>query len=313
MSKRNLLNVIDESLPDFYFVEGDNNGRYPFSHSILMKTSVNDAILFDTGIGHESINRLSKELNITHVFLSHWHEDHVSGNYLLIKVNADFLCHELDTGILKDVSLFQEYYDTAGTLVGNNFHEILSSLKIVNLTDIQELKNNQEVKFDEDKIIRVIHTPGHSAGHCCYYEPDSKLIFLADIDLSGLGPWYGCTDSNVDDFERSIKELLDMNIEYAVTSHKGLIIGETQIKKRLKEYLEIIYLRDDKILSKLSESKPKTVKELIGKGIIYKNYREWKDYLLIAENQMISKHISRLIKNNKVYNRGESLFLKNDN
>ncbi|MFX1533376.1 MAG: MBL fold metallo-hydrolase [Promethearchaeota archaeon] len=296
------LLVIDDKLPNFYFVPGENDGRYPNSHSLLVKTSENnnEAILFDSGIGHSLVKRILKDFKITKVFLSHWHEDHISGNYLLKKQGANFFCHPLDARLLRDISKFQEFYDTIGSPVADFFQEILSTLKLENLTELHKLKNNQEVQVGNAQKIKILHTPGHSAGHCCYYEPENRLVYLADIDLSGLGPWYGCLDSNVDDFEKSIQRLMKMNIEYAISGHKGLFTGKSEIKKQLNNFLEVIFIRDSKILDELSETKSKSIKELIGKGIIYRNYNQWKDYLLIAENQMISKHVSRLIKKKKV-------------
>lgn len=30
------------------------------------------------------------------------------------------------------------------------------------------------------RTLSVIHTPGHSPGHCCFYEPDKKYIYSGD-------------------------------------------------------------------------------------------------------------------------------------
>jgi glyoxylase-like metal-dependent hydrolase (beta-lactamase superfamily II) len=261
----NYLSVINDKRPNFYFVSGENDGRYPNSHSLLIKTSEkhNEAILFDSGIGHNLVKRMLKDFKITTVFLSHWHEDHVSGNYLLKKQGATFYCHHLDAPLLRDVSKYQEFYDTVGSSVAEFFQEILSALKLENLTEIHELKNNQEIQVGNAHKIRCLHTPGHSAGHCCYYEPENRIVYLADIDLSGLGPWYGCLDSSVDDFEKSIQTLIEMNIEYAISGHKGLFTGKSEIKKQLKSYLDVIHIRDNKVLDELTETKPRSIKELI--------------------------------------------------
>ena len=29
--------------------------------------------------------------------------------------------------------------------------------------------------------IQVVHTPGHSPGHCCFYEPERKYLFSGDL------------------------------------------------------------------------------------------------------------------------------------
>ncbi|MFX0125111.1 MAG: MBL fold metallo-hydrolase [Candidatus Hodarchaeota archaeon] len=289
------LMLLDENLPNFHFVPGENGGTYPYSHSLLVKTDNNEGVLFDTGFGHDRVKEVLSEFKITRVFLSHWHEDHVSGNFLFKDKQAKFYSHPLDARLLSDISQFQTYYYTKGSSVEEFFQEILISMNLENLTEIYKVIDNQVIRIGDTFSMKVIHTPGHSAGHCCYYEPKIRLIFLADIDLSGLGPWYGCLDSNVEDFVLSIKRLMEMDIEYAVSGHKGTFIGKKKIKGQLSRFLRIIDQRDNKILEQLSE-KPRSIDELIGTGIIYRNYEQMKEYLFIAEKQMISKHIIRLVK-----------------
>jgi glyoxylase-like metal-dependent hydrolase (beta-lactamase superfamily II) len=290
----------------------ENNGRYPNSHSLLIKTDEksNEAVLFDSGVGRLVVRKLMKDFKIKKVFLSHWHEDHISGNYVLKRRQAEFFCHSFDIPILNDITKFQVFYATLGSPVEEIFQDLLVSMKIENMIEINEVVHNQEVRISDNLKIKVLHTPGHSSGHCCYYEPERGLIFLADIDLSGLGPWYGCIDSDIDEFEKSIKELMRMKIEYAVSSHKGVFIGKTVIKEKLSEYLKIIYQREENILSELSEVKPKVIEELIGKRIIYKNYNFMKEYLYIAEKQMLSKHVIRLARKQKISKVGQGFILR---
>jgi len=306
------LSLIDDSFTKCYFVLAENNGRYPNSHSLLIKTDEksNEAILFDSGVGHLVVRKLMKDFKIKKVFLSHWHEDHISGNYVLKRRQAEFFCHPFDIPILNDITKFQVFYATLGSPVEEIFQDLLVSMKIENMIEINEVVHNQEVRISDNLKIKVLHTPGHSSGHCCYYEPERGLIFLADIDLSELGPWYGCIDSDIDEFEKSIKELMRMKIEYAVSSHKGVFTGKTEIKEKLSEYLKIIYQREENILSELSEVKPKVIEELIGKRIIYKNYNFMKKYLYIAEKQMLSKHVIRLAREQKISKVGQGFILR---
>ncbi|MFX0207020.1 MAG: MBL fold metallo-hydrolase [Candidatus Hodarchaeota archaeon] len=291
---------IDENLLDFLFVLGENGGIYPYSHSLLVKITKKEAVLFDSGFGHARVKKILNEFNITKVILSHWHEDHISGNYLLRKKQAEFYSHPLDARLLRDINQFQTFYDTSGSSVEKYFQEILLSMKLENLLNIQEVNDNMMIKLGDAFTMKVIHTPGHSAGHCCFYEPKIHLIFLADIDLSGLGPWYGCLDSDLEDCIKSINRLIQMDIEYAISSHKGIFIGKTEINSQLLKFLNVIDLRDNKILEELSESKPRSIEDLIGKGIIYRNYKQMREYLFIAEKQMISKHVTRLVERGTV-------------
>jgi glyoxylase-like metal-dependent hydrolase (beta-lactamase superfamily II) len=305
----NHLFLIDEDLPNLFFISGENKGKYPNSNSLLFIISDKKGILFDTGIGHNLIKKLLSKFKISKVFISHWHEDHISGNYLFNKDKVDFFSHPLDARILRNIDKFQVFYETVGTSVESHFQELLTSMKLESMRTIQYLENYQEIKVGNSLIMKVLHTPGHSAGHCCFFEPKSRLIFLADIDLSRLGPWYGCLDSNLEDFEKSIQILIDMDLNYAISGHKGIIIGKTEIRNQLKKYLAVINLRDQKILDKLSENKPKVINDLIGKNIVYKRYNFMKDYLLIAEKQMLSKHIFRLIERKKISMDGEGFIL----
>ncbi len=51
--------------------------------------------------------------------------------------------------------------------------------------------------------VRVIHAPGHTRGHCVFHVEPDDLVYLADIDLSSFGPYYGDAWSDLEDFERT--------------------------------------------------------------------------------------------------------------
>lgn len=46
-----------------------------------------------------------------------------------------------------------------------------------------------------DRQVMVVHTPGHSPGHCCFYEPKKKDLYSGDFIYSGcLDAFYPTTD-----------------------------------------------------------------------------------------------------------------------
>ncbi len=292
------MNDIIQSLSDefknIFFINGQRNGRYPYSHSLLIRD-----YLIDTGISSGFMRKLKRKFSINHVILSHWHEDHIACNRLL--AGAKFYCHSSDRLLLEDFnSNYKRYYYVENTSVDDLFDGFLDLLKVEDTQINKTIEDNGIIDISENYQLKVIHTPGHSAGHCCFYELNSKIAFLADIDFSSFGPWYAGLDSNLGDFEKSIEKLKKFDIDIAVTSHKGVFYGDKQIKQKLNEFQAKIDERDKLILEFLSESKPLTSKDLIRKNIIYKFNSEFEAYENIAEKVMLDMHFDKLLKNNLI-------------
>lgn len=276
---------------DIYFIPAQNRARYPYANSLL----IND-FLFDSGISSGYLRKLRRKVAINNIVLSHWHEDHISGNRLFPK--AKYYSHIKDKRIIEDIDLMNYYYfieDDMDEQV-ELYSMILEGLHLQNTKIDIILEDNMLIDIGNGLQVKVIHTPGHTEGHCCFYEVDSRIAFLADIDLSGLGPWYGGRDSNLIDFEESIDKMIQYDIDIAVTSHKGVIEGRSEIQERLEKYKQIIYKRDEQILSYFSESKPKSASDLTNLNIIFTYYTDFKVYEVFVEEFMINYHFDKFLK-----------------
>ncbi|GAG54263.1 unnamed protein product, partial [marine sediment metagenome] len=126
--------------------------------------------LFDNGIGHRLIRKLKREFKIQKTYLSHWHEDHVSGCALFKK--HEYYCHNLDIPPLRDLDLFIDLYGVKGTPAEKEFYPIMQFLKIEPLNDIKIIRDNDLIPIKDDLSVRVIHTPGDFG----------KEIFLESVD-----------------------------------------------------------------------------------------------------------------------------------
>jgi glyoxylase-like metal-dependent hydrolase (beta-lactamase superfamily II) len=85
----------------------------------------------------------------------------------------------------------------------------------------------QRILYDNDCIdignrrISVIHTPGHSPGHCCFYEPQRKFLYSGDLIYKGcLDAFYPTTDPQI--FWQSVKKVQLLEIEQILPAHYGL-------------------------------------------------------------------------------------------
>ena len=59
-----------------YLIRGENDGRFPFGHSVLIIEQDNKGTLLDTGCGIEILRNLKQKFVITRIINSHTHPDH---------------------------------------------------------------------------------------------------------------------------------------------------------------------------------------------------------------------------------------------
>ena len=281
------IQSISEEFGKINFIEGARDGKYPYSNSLLIED-----FLIDTGISCSLLIKITRLYPINNVLISHWHEDHTSGNRLLTK--AKFYIHPKDKFLIENVDKFNEYYGISNSPAEEEYDWLMKGLRLKNSKIDYTLENNQIINVNSDFKIKVIHTPGHTAGHCAFLELNSGIIFLADIDLTNF-VFYAGIDSNLVDFEDSIVKLSTYQLKTAVTGHRSVIEGEKRIKQELSRYLLIIHKRDELILSHLSESTPKDIYDFKSRNFIYKYYSPFKEYEIIAEMIMIQKHLDKFL------------------
>lgn len=288
-----IMHRLSEEYEGIYFIEGKQKGRVPYSNALL----VGD-YLIDTGVSKSHLRRVKKRFPIKHLLFSHWHDDHIHGASYLIDDEVDVLCHPQSKPIMENIIQILDLYEIKNTPVEPLFRNfVFNAFDVQNINPTGTFEGGDLFKIADSFELEVIYSPGHCIGNCCFFEHTTKTAFMVDIDLSRYGPWYGDQTSNVLEFEQSLDRLLQMDIEIAVTGHSGVFHGSSLIKEKLRGYKDIIYQRDDTILSLLSESKPLNPHNLIEKNIIYKNYSNIKEFLLIQERIMIRKHFDKFLQN----------------
>jgi hydroxyacylglutathione hydrolase len=274
------------------FIRG---GRYPFCHSILVEDRAR--VIIDASSDRDKLQSIKEQGSVDYLINSHAHEDHIVFNYLFGE--SKFCAHALDAPFFEDLeSLIDCYGDMTaeekekwGQFLQNDCHYISRKVDLL-------LKDGMVMDLGEVKV-QVIHTPGHTKGHCAFYFIQEKIMFTADLDLTKAGPYYGDRGSDIDETIQSLKRLKAFEVETYLTSHgKGIFDGGPE---NIDRYLEIIFLREERLIGFLRKG-PKTLDQVVQEGIIYgdKTISAGPWDLTLSEKIMMAKHLDRLMRMGRV-------------
>ncbi|MFW9984149.1 MAG: MBL fold metallo-hydrolase, partial [Candidatus Odinarchaeota archaeon] len=190
-----------EPLTDqIFLLLGENKGRFPRAHSILVQAE--ETVLIDTGCGIPLLKAIKDEFDISYIINSHTHPDHSAGNW-----------------VFKGQKIFvpQEAFDTSGNIVALSHRfvgEELASLWQEFARAVMDLQNcppthsyTEDTPFQiGDIVLTPIFTPGHTMDHYCFYYEPQRILFAFDYDLTSF-PWYGHQESSLTEFRQSIERL----------------------------------------------------------------------------------------------------------
>jgi glyoxylase-like metal-dependent hydrolase (beta-lactamase superfamily II) len=188
------------------------------------------AVLLDTGLGVADIRSVAEGLagKPLSVVNSHHHFDHTGGNRLFDEVaihraGAELLAKPAPDGLAEGymrytqrlIEAWRDYKQlddtyfhlvTADTLIRplpDGFDP--ADYKIVPTTATTLLDDGDEIELG-GRVLRVMHTPGHSPDSICLFDERNGLLFGGDT--INTGPIYAqLEDSDVEAFARSTRRL----------------------------------------------------------------------------------------------------------
>ncbi len=258
------------------------------SNSILIEDDIR--LMIDSGAG-KVIGDLQPE-NVDILLNSHCHLDHIWDNDLF--VNARILMHEKETENIKNYKNLGgfENWDSFMDSDLQQYIDMLISMKPSFLDErrVDGFIADGDSVYAGNTEIQVLHTPGHTSGHCSFFIPSEGLIFTGDICLTKVGPWYGDDVTPVDDFINSINRIIEMKPDRIVSGHNREVLSEN-ITEKLIEYRDRIFTREEKIIKAISH-KPMDVHELADIPLIYPSHPSI--FVVYWEKAMLHKHLTHL-------------------
>jgi glyoxylase-like metal-dependent hydrolase (beta-lactamase superfamily II) len=292
--------VVDRKIGPLTVLFGVENGKYPHGNSLLVEGQ-NKRVLIDPSLG--VVARSNNLPEVDQIMLSHVHEDHVAGVHLF--PNIPCICHEADALGLRDLAGMMEIYGFEGDFRQEFEKTVLEEFFYEPRPDTETF--TEGAAFDLGGVtIKVVHTPGHTRGHCCFLIEwaESKLVYLGDIELTGFGPYYGDNWSSLEDFERSMQKLKEIDVEYWLTfHHKGLIESREAFLTMLEAFESMIAFRENNLLEFIQL--PRTMEEIVAHRFVY---RPGTGGLMVdqVERRSMGMHLERLIRDKRVRQTGET-------
>ena len=271
---------------------GEKNGKYPQGNSLWIAGRDATAILDPSLAVVARAGELAGRADL--VVQGHVHEDHVAGVQLFPR--AEVHAHRADAPGLRSLDgLMAMYGYGAADSAMRDF--VVSQFHFVARPDTRDYDDGAIFDLGGTRI-RAIHLPGHTRGHCVLLVEPEGVLFLGDIDLTGFGPYYGDAWSNLDDFERSLQRVRDIEARVWVSFHHvGVVEDRATFIEKLDRFTAKIAQRERDILAFLST--PHSLADMVAHRFLYPRHITL-PFIDAVEQRTIEQHLERLLRADRI-------------
>ncbi len=263
-------------------------------------------ILVDPASDRNRLQQLRQGPGVKAIWLSHWHEDHIT--HLDLFEDLPLYIGEADARAISSLEAFLDAY-------GMETEEYRAYWRSVMTNDFHFKPRNASGFLADGNVLHldgvtvdVIGTPGHTPGHLSFFIREPGVLLMGDYDLCKFGPWYGDTESSIQQTFVSVERLRNFPARVRLAGHEDGIF-EQDPGDAWDQYLNVISTREAKLYEFLE--RPRTLNEIVGAWIIYGRAREPKPFFEFGERAMMKKHLERLLDQGRISVAGNSYYRTN--
>ncbi|MFX1236088.1 MAG: MBL fold metallo-hydrolase [Promethearchaeota archaeon] len=217
--KKRGIKVLDNV---YYFPEFE--GQLDCNIYCIVDDKSEEIALFDIGNGislkalFDGLNNLNFEPeNITKVFITHEHVDHVLGLYQLIEKRKnnppEIFAYGETTKILNTGDEKQIFPDNLG-IKASMFGVDITSLEVTDITE------KSKITIFPGREFSIHYTPGHSLGSISYYNASEKILIPGDVVFTqGSFGRFDFPGGSIKSLQDSIKFLSSLDVVYLLPGH----------------------------------------------------------------------------------------------
>ena len=208
---------------------------------VTVVASDEGVLLVDAG-ARGSIGRIAAgfeeleiDLDLVHtVVVTHYHPDHSGGLDRVVEAtSAKVAAHALDAGIIAGEEPRPSPY--RNRLLGGIASPVVTRMYGDHVGVDYRLEHEDRLAGFEQ--VRVVHTPGHTAGSICLHLPDQRVVIVGDAlqyRFKRLGPPASSVTVDPEQAMESIERLLSLEFDTILFSHfPPLVEGAKDALRRL--------------------------------------------------------------------------------
>lgn len=195
------------------------------------------SILIDTGLGIGNIFKEVCKLSSKPVVAipTHVHWDHIGGLWNF----PEFYVHEAENEWISGKFPLSNDFVKKQLVKENNLTELIKTDDYAVFQGKPSgVLNNGDIIDIGGRIIKVLHTPGHSPGHMCFYEEESGYLFTGDLIYKGT--LFANYDSTCpEEYFESVKKIAELSAKRIFPAHHSIEISTGIIFEVLNGLTEI--------------------------------------------------------------------------
>lgn len=235
-------------MADWFTIEKIDSTTYAISeykhweevHSYLL-IGTRSALLIDTGLGVANIKTVVDGLTALPVIVAttHVHWDHIGGHGYF----KDIAVHEAEKEWLSNFPIPLEVVNRNLLKEPCEFPADFNpaEYRIFQGTPTRVLRDGDVLDLG-NRFVQVVHTAGHSPGHCCFYEQDRKYLYSGDLIYQGcLDAFYPTTDPVL--FMQSVEKVRSLKVEKILPAHH-LLDNSVSLIEEISEAFRELYQKN---------------------------------------------------------------------
>lgn len=183
----------------------------------------------------ESIKKSWRELEcpvIKAILITHSHLDHIGAlEAIKTEFDAPVWAHRLEAEFFEEM-FPQERFD-----------------KIVDEGD--------EVEIGDIRL-KVLHLPGHTSGHICFYDESNEILFTGDLVIGNSFAVIVPPSGNMTEYMKSLQRIKNMPLKMILPGHGPVVRNP---KAKIEEYITHRILREIQIFKHLEDG-PRSIPDM---------------------------------------------------